>query len=68
MTQPAKASQDKRLCAEHRAVHRKVRQQLSKSYDDVGLSLSNLYSDHMLHGHGKEGGGYWGKTIAGTFP
>ena len=53
MTQAAKTSQGKRLCAEHRAVYRKERQQLSKSYDDVVLSLSNLYSDLMLHSHGK---------------
>ena len=65
MTQAAKTSQDKRLCAEHRAVFRKERQRLRKSHDDVVRSLSNLYSDLVLHSHGKEG--YWGKTIAGTF-
>ena len=60
------AAQDKRLCAEHRAVYRKEKQRLSKSCDDVVRSLSNHYSDLILHSHGKEG--YWGKTIAETFP
>ena len=69
MTQAAKTSQDKRLYAEHRAVFCKEKQQLRKSYDDVVRSLSNFYSDLMLHGHGKGIGGIGEKPEpAGTFP